>query len=357
MDKQIDFLEVLKEKKEPVWQEIKSYLDQLNEFPEYCQIPDKYSDLADFHQKITAEYCVRKGKYVRPALVLLTASAMACPEEKAIRTAAAMEISENWILNHDDIEDDSVKRRGKPCLHHQIGDALAINAGDALHLLMWQVIGENEEIVGREKAKRIYDEFNVMLQRTAFGQTLDIKWIERNQFNLKKEDVLFIAESKTGYYSIGGPMRLGAILGGANEEQLNHLYEFGKLTGYCYQIQDDLLDLTSTFGGRKELVGNDIYESKRTIMLIHLLNNISKIDKEELVEIMNKIREEKTQEEVDWVIQKMGENGSIQHGRELVAKYADEAEEYFKSNLGFLKEEPARSQIYSFLKFLKNRKY
>lgn len=351
------FIKVLDKKRPLVYKEIKKYLDQLLDFPDFCHIPEKYSNLAKFHYQITGDYCFRQGKYVRPTLVLLSASAMGYPEEKTIRTAAAMEISENWILNHDDIEDNSLKRRGEPCLHQQVGEALAINAGDALHILMWKVLGDNQKVVGAQKAKKIYNEFCLMLTRTAFGQTADIQWIKSNKFDLDEKDVLFIAESKTGYYSIAGPMRLGAILAGASDEQLKKLYNFGKLTGYCYQIQDDLLDLISDFQGRKKIVGNDIFEGKRTVVLCHLFSNIKNQDKEKLINILNKPREEKTQDEVDWIIDKMNQYGSLDYSRRLVKRYADQADDYFEEELTFLANQPARDQIKSFITFLKTRQY
>lgn len=94
----VDFKKVLEEKKRVVWKEIKNYLDSLIDFPDYCRIPSQYKPLTRFHQKLVSEYPSRKGKYVRPTLVLLVASAMDFPEEKAIRTAAAMQVSEDWIL-------------------------------------------------------------------------------------------------------------------------------------------------------------------------------------------------------------------------------------------------------------------
>jgi geranylgeranyl diphosphate synthase type II len=95
---------------------------------------------SDFHYQITSDYSFRQGKYLRPSLLLMTAGSLGLDIQKAIPTAAAMQISEDWILNHDDIEDDSQERRGLPSLHHQIGTPLAINAGDALHALNWQLI-------------------------------------------------------------------------------------------------------------------------------------------------------------------------------------------------------------------------
>nr|MBU1329009.1 polyprenyl synthetase family protein [Candidatus Omnitrophota bacterium] len=221
----IDFLEVLKQKRNLVWPEIKNYLDRFIDFPEFCQIPLRYKNMVDFHRKIVAEYPERKGKYIRPALVLLTASAMGFPEKKAIKTATAMQVSEDWILNHDDIEDDSLVRRGKPALHRVYGKELAINAGDGLHVIMWRILRDNEKLVGIEKTLKIIDEFLVMLDRTVLGQTVELKWIQENETNLNNEDILFILESKTVYYTIAGPMRLGAILAGANKEEMDKLYQ------------------------------------------------------------------------------------------------------------------------------------
>ena len=106
---EIKFEEVLAEKRDMVWPVIKRYLDDLIRFPDFCTVSSKYTPMAKFHQKMVAEYPERKGKYLRPTLVLLTASAMGFSEEKATRTAAAMQVSEEWILMHDDIEDNLVQ--------------------------------------------------------------------------------------------------------------------------------------------------------------------------------------------------------------------------------------------------------
>ncbi|MGB9706515.1 MAG: polyprenyl synthetase family protein [Microgenomates group bacterium] len=353
----VDFLEVLEEKKKIVWQEIKTYLEDLTSFPSYCRIPSKYQSLACFHQKITSEYPERKGKYIRPTLVLLTAQAMGLPEAKAVRTAAAMQVSEDWILGHDDIEDDSLERRGKPCLHRLYGIPLAINAGDALHILMWKILWDNRKILGEEKAAEIAEEFYRMLTRTALGQTVEIRWTQENKLDLTDGDVLFILESKTAYYTIAGPMRLGAILAGASEKQLKAIYEFGKPLGWCFQIRDDILDLTSDFAGLKKQTGNDIYEGKRTVMLAHLFRTASAGDRKKLISIMAKKREEKTKEEVNWVIGLMKKYGSLEYGQKLAEKFAAQAEEIFEKKLGFLKHQPARSQLKAGINFILKRKY
>jgi len=353
----IEFIQLLSEKGEIVFKEINSYLKDLNNFPKFCKIPKKYSSIADFHSQIVSDYPQRKGKYIRPTLVLLTACAMGFPEKKAIKTASAMQVSEDWILNHDDIEDNSLERRGKPALHKLYGTELAINAGDALHILMWKILLDNLGILGNFRGVRIMEEFNMMLSRTVLGQTVEIKWTQDNRMDLIDEDILFISESKTGYYSIAGPMRLGAILGGATKAQLEKIYNFGKVLGQCFQIVDDLLDLTSDFAGMKKQMGNDIYEGKRTIMLAHLLREVGPKDKDKVFNIMKKRREEKSEEEVLWIIEKMKEYGSLEYSQKLAEKLAQEATLIFDKDLKFLDHEPARSQIKAGIEFILNRKH
>jgi len=353
----VDFLQVLAQKKELVWPEIKTYLDLLIDFPPYCRPPTRYRSLVRFHQKIVAEYPCRQGKYLRPALVLLTAQAMGFSQKKAIKTAAAMQTSEDWILGHDDIEDDSLERRGKPTLHQLYGQELAINAGDGLHILMWKILRDNFSVVGQKKALAIIDEFYQMLNRTVLGQTVEIKWALENRLDLVDKDVLFIIESKTSYYSIAGPMRLGAILAGASQKQLDSIYEFGLFLGRAFQIKDDLLDLTSDFAGLKKQMGNDIYEGKRTIMLMHLVRTIKGEEKKRLLAIMKKKRVEKSASEAKWVIKMMHKHGSLDYGQELAEKLIINTKQIFEKKLSFLSRQPARNQLKAGIDFILERKH
>ncbi len=353
----LSFPEVLAAKKAIVWPEIEKYLAGLVRLPSYCQIPQKYSSLASFHQKITAEYPRRQGKYLRPTLVLLTAAAMGFPQEKALKTAAAMQVSEDWLLGHDDVEDNSQERRGQPALHRLYGIELAINAGDALHILMWRILADNFSLLGQKKALAIEEEFYQMLNRTALGQTVEIKWARENRLDLTDEDIFFILDGKTSYYTIAGPMRLGAILANGSQKQLVFLYQFGQILGRAFQIRDDLLDLTSDFAGLKKQTGNDIYEGKRTIMLAHLLRSAKGRDRQKLLKVLAKKREEKSEEEVLWVIKAMEKYGSLSYGEKLAQKLAQKAGEFFGKNLGFLKKEPARSQIKAGIDFMVERRY
>lgn len=350
-----NFTDVLNYYRNLLWPYLETNLNQIKDYPEFCCLSSKYQSILDFHFTMVSDYPRRKGKYLRPTLLMLTAQSLGFDLNKSLPTAAAMQISEDWILNHDDIEDQSEERRGLPAIQKIYGDHLALNAGDALHILMWQVLSQNFSLLDKNIAEQIHQEFFTMLNRTILGQTIEIKWIEDHRYDLKIDDVLLIAESKTCYYTISGPMRLGAILAGASKNQLNSIYKFGLSLGKSFQIIDDLLDLTSDFSGQKKQQGNDIYEGKRTIILIHLLENIDSQNKIKLIEILNKPRTEKTAAEVAWVIDQIKTYGSLDFARQLADDYSRQARQIFDNELTFLSNEPFRSHLSACIDFITTR--
>lgn len=351
-----DFRDILAEKKELIWKEYQKYLPGKTESPYKLDDIAKYETEDQYFWETISDYPKRQGKYVRGALIMLVCEAMGIQPEKAVLTAAAMQASEDWILIHDDLEDGSLERRGKPALHKIHSMAQTINAGDALHIIMWKMLRDNEKVLGNEKTFRIMDEMNRMLMRTTLGQSVEIKWIEDNKLDLSDEDIYFVIGGKTTYYTICGPLRLGGIIAGLDNKQMETLFEFGTPLGRCFQIRDDLLDLTSDFEGLKKQVGNDVYEGKRTLMLIHLLRNASKADSKKIKEILEKTREKKTEEEVKYIIDKMHEYGSIKYGEQKAEELKNQAMEAFEQKLGFLDKEPGRSKLKAGIDFILNRK-
>lgn len=354
--KEIDFEKILRQKRSIVSKEIGKYLNSSFK-PLIKKYSKGYPDLMDFHLNLVSEYPLRQGKYLRPSLVLLACQAMGQSEKKAIKTAAAMQISEDWLLIHDDWEDGSKERRGKPTLHRLYSPELAVNAGDALHMLMWKVLYDNIDFLGIELTTKLINEFYQMLTRAALGQTVEIKWTQENKLDLTDNDWFFIADGKTSYYTIAGPMRLGAIIAGANNSQLDILFKFGNYLGRCFQIVDDILDVTSDFRGLKKQQGNDVYEGKRTIMLSHLLRNASSNDKKRLKMILAKSRDKKTERDVLWVINRMQHYRSIEYAKSVAKKLANKSNEMFEKELKFLKSEPARSQLKAGINFILQRDF
>ena len=286
---------------------------------------DRYKPLFDEHWDIITDYPSRRGKYLRPALVMLMAEAMSGSSEKAVYTATAMQMSEDWILIHDDWEDGSLERRGKPALHRLVSSEISVNAGDTLHECMHRVLSENFRLLDVALACRVQHEFFLMLGRTTFGQYAEIKWTQDNKQDMSDDDVLFTVSGKTVYYTVAGPLRLGAILAGATDEQLQRIYAFSYPLGLCFQIRDDVLDLTGDFEGQKKQSLNDIYEGKRTLILLHLLRHCADGERQHVEAILGKPREQKTAEEVQYIRDLMDTYGSIRFAESRAEAYARDA--------------------------------
>lgn len=348
--------ETLEKTKKLVWPEIEKYLTP-QIYPDEFKIPTQYKgDVKKAYWDPLRDYPERKGKYIRATIIRLVAECLGVKDREIINTAAAMQISEDWLLIHDDWEDNSILRRGKPALHRIFGDKLAVNAGDALHMIMWKILLDNSKLLDKEKSIRLLNEFYTMLSRTALGQAVEIFWMQENKDKIIDDDWYFIADGKTSYYTMAGPARLGGINGNANPQQIKALTEFGFNLGRCFQLVDDLLDLTSNFSGLKEQA-NDIYEGKRTLILGHLSRNLSKLNCKKLNQILVKSRDEKTKKEVSWVLEKMKETGSIDYGWKIAEKFKKKALEIFDKDLGFLSKEPARTELKELIDFILERKY
>jgi geranylgeranyl diphosphate synthase type II len=350
----INFVDVLKEKRDQVWKEIETYLPGRSDTAYQNDLLERYRDLDKFHWQLIKEYPERKGKYVRPALVLLSCEAMGGNPEKAMKTAAAMQTSEDWILIHDDWEDGSEERRNKPCLHRMYTPELAINAGDTLHVIMWKILEDNNKLVGPQKTFEIIDEFYKMLMRTTLGQTVEIKWTQDNRMDMSDDDVYFILDGKTVYYTIAGPLRLGAIVAGATKQQLDEIFRLGVPLGRAFQIRDDLLNLIGDREKYGKEIGGDILEGKRTVMLVHLLRTSDAADKKRVMDVLNKPRVEKGAEEVGLVIDLMNKYGSIDYGKKKAEEFAGQALAVF-DKMNFYKPGTARDALREGIKFMVTR--
>lgn len=229
---------------------------------------------ARYLYNLVRDYPSRSGKGIRPALLLATCQAFGGSLGEALGPAVAIELAHNAFLVHDDIEDGSRQRRGRPTLHHLHGTPMAVNAGDALAVLALQPLRDGTPLSTR-LSRRVSDEFLEMLTHTIEGQATELGWRADNVVDLEPSDYLELIAQKTCWYTTVWPLRVGALIGSAGTAPLEALTRFGFYLGAAFQIRDDLLNLVGSadqYG--KELLG-DIREGKRTLMLIHLLDTAS----------------------------------------------------------------------------------
>lgn len=350
------FLDVLAAKRRTLWPVVESYLDEVWA-PAIADYGADHPELAELHQRLVTEYPRRQGKYLRAALLLLTCEALGGDPRLALPSAAAIQLSEDWLLIHDDCEDGSPRRRGAKALQRLYGCQLAINAGDALHLLMWRVLQDNFRLMPPELAQAVLREFYELLTRTAFGQTVELQWTRQRRQDLSEADWFFLADNKTAHYTVAGPMRIGALIAGADQAQLAAIQRFGLLLGKGFQIIDDLLDLVSDFDGLKGPNGGDIVEGKQTLMLIHVLNAVRGRDREVLSAILAKPRSRRNRRDVRAVLELMRAYGSLDYARGVALELAAAATRVFDTELRFLAQEPARAHLRSSIRFIVERRF
>jgi geranylgeranyl diphosphate synthase type II len=265
---------------------------------------------------LIVDYPRRGGKMLRSSLCIAHARAFGASLEKAVLTAAAIEMLHNGLLIHDDIQDASEERRGRPTLHALHGVPLALNAGDMLMLLSLRPLMDNVGEVGEWLALEVLKETEMMARESAEGQALELGWRDRNETSVSEADYLKMVLKKTAWFSTIYPARVGALIGSRGKVDPNIFMHFGFFLGAAFQIQDDLLNLTGDASYGKERNG-DLYEGKRTLMLIHARASSDPADRGFFDELLARPRERRGADDVTWMRAAIDRHGSIDHARKV----------------------------------------
>ena len=302
------------------------------------------------------DYPSRQAKGMRPFLCVTTCRAAGGTEDDALLTAACIELFQNWILIHDDMEDGSELRRGEPALHRKYAEPLALNAGDALHARTWEALLKNKGPLGLEKAFAVMKEFSRMVNETTEGQHMELGWVSSKRWDLNEKDYYEMCTRKTSWYTIASPCRLGAIVAGASPSLLEDLKEFGTKLGVAFQIQDDTLNLVGDEKKYGKAKSDDILEGKRTLILLHLLGSSSQSERDKVISIMNKDREKKTGADVSYVLSLMEKHDAVGFARKRANELMKEAIAILEG-IGWQGDREAAGLLSSFARFAVEREW
>lgn len=340
-----NFLAELDLVKGEVWEELKKYLIQRE--------PKE-------HYQAVSEYPMRQGKYFRPALVIFSTELFGGNREEAMLTSVAMQLSEEWLLVHDDFMDKSEERRStkeacKPSLNKLYGNEIAVNAGDALHALMWKALGDNVQKIGSERGWRIFSKMNDIILRTLEGQFIDVDWIRKNKIAISEEDYFGLIDIKAGYYTVTGPLQLGAIVAGLPDGEIDMIKDWGIPFGRAFQIWDDVMNLTASSSSQGKENAGDLMEGKRTLILLHLLKNCNEGEGAFIRSFYSKRREEKTESEKLGILRMMENYGSIEYAKGLAKKYSATALEIFDRQMAHSEKESMKNIIRKGIRFVADR--
>ena len=290
------------------------------------------------------DYPDRGGKMMRPSLCIAAARAFGASIDDAVGSAVAIELLHNALLIHDDIEDESEERRGRPALNVLHGVPLALNVGDALALASLRPLVENIDRIGPRLAGAVFAETERMAWETVEGQAMELGWRRDNSADVGDTDYLTMVLKKTCWLATIHPLRVGALIATRGAADLDPLIRFGFLLGAAFQIQDDILNLEpdATYG--KELDG-DLYEGKRTLMLIHVARCMDEAERRRLAAFLALDRRARAPSEVAWIRDLMERHGSIARARGVAHGLAGAALCEFNAVFGALPDSRDKSFI------------
>jgi geranylgeranyl pyrophosphate synthase len=291
----MDIEELLREKAPLINKAVEKYIPRV--FSKNAVLfklsPPRYSYNLETLNKAIAdpvwEFLDRGGKRWRPTMFLLVCEALGRKAEDYVDFSIIPEVVHNGTLMIDDIEDGSEYRRGKPCTYKIYGLDIAVNAGNAMYYLPLLPLIEKREKLSSEKTSRIYDVYAQEMINLSLGQAMDIAWHRglADADNIGEEDYLQMCAYKTGTLARMSA-KIAGVLADAKDEFVEKLGLFAENVGVAFQIQDDVLDLTSNeFAEKKGGRGQDITEGKRSLIVIHTLKVAKTVDKRRLVAILN----------------------------------------------------------------------
>jgi len=206
------------------------------------------------------------GKRIRPLMLLLCTSAILGGDWKnALPAAAAVELVHNFSLVHDDIQDNSEKRRGRPTTWVKWGMPMAINAGDALFVISNQAIIDLKETHPAEVVVRAAQILHNTCLDLTRGQFLDMSYEERTDLGV--DDYWPMVAGKTAAL-LSACCHIGALLGSADDAQQEAYRSFGHYLGLAFQAQDDILGIWGDEALTGKSAASDLIEGKKSLPVL-----------------------------------------------------------------------------------------
>lgn len=260
------------------------------------------------------------GKRLRPALLLLSAGYAGYHGPGAVRLSAVVELIHSATLVHDDVIDGADTRRGRPSANSRWGNHRSVLAGDWLYMQAFQLaLGERNF--------KILDILIELTQNMVEGELLQLATL--GHMDLSETDALELSSRKTACL-FSGCARLGAVLGGLDDEGEQALADYGRFAGLAFQLVDDLLDFTASVERLGKPVLSDLKEGKVTLPLIYALDN----GHSEARRLVAKVLEEGgfTSVRPEEITQLVRESGALDRARQLARDYAVRAKACLNGN-------------------------
>ncbi|MFP4042220.1 MAG: polyprenyl synthetase family protein [Bacteroidales bacterium] len=280
----------------------------------------------------------RKGKQMRPMFVFLTAKLTGNTNDSSFTAASLIELLHTATLIHDDVVDESYKRRGFFSLNALWKSKVSILIGDYL-------LSRGLLLAVREKQFEMLEIVSDAVKAMSEGELLQIK--KSRKIFITEEEYFEIISKKTASL-IASCTACGAKSANANPETINTMKKFGETVGLAFQIKDDILDYQNK-GGIGKPTGNDVKEKKVTLPLINALQNTDDKTRRKIKQVFSK--KHKNKKEVQAIIKFVSENNGILFAKEKMEQLKNEALEMLEP----FKERDSYDSLKQLVDFTVNR--
>ncbi len=252
---------------------IAPYLERASEVIYGSLMP---SDSAGEMAPLLDHFRAHSGKMIRPGLVLLGGACLGSVTDEHVRVAAMVEMIHDATLLHDDVMDEGRTRRGVPTVNHLWGNESAVLLGDFVLSRVFQMTAELDPPI----AKAIAD----TAVRVCLGELRQAS--QRWNWQLTEQEYISIISDKSASF-FSGCCRMGGLLAEAATAQIDALDRFGLCTGIAFQIVDDLLDISGDEAQTGKTPQCDLYKSKLTLAVIHLLASVDTAEREDVYALLH----------------------------------------------------------------------
>lgn len=242
----------------------------------------------------------KRGKLVRPTLVFLSARLFGTISQSVFDVALALELLHTASLIHDDVVDESDRRRGQASVNALMTNQIAVLVGDFL-------LSRALHHAAQTGDAKVVDVVANLGQLLADGELLQLANLD--EVKLDESSYYMVIRKKTAsLFAVAA--QLGVLTSGGSEEDAERMRRFGHLVGTCFQLKDDIFDYDTKNDVGKP-AGNDMKEGKLTLPVIHVVN---KTNNEEMLSKALKVRRgEASQQEIDELVGFTIENGGIEY--------------------------------------------
>ncbi len=257
------------------------------------------------------------GKRYRAILPRLVGEAIGNAHDGHYTLGSSIEIIHNFTLVHDDIMDQDPIRRGLNAVHVEYDDATAINAGDAMLAVGFEILADSEDI-SPENLKFLVQSIGEMVRRVAEGQQEDFDF-EKRDYVSEEEYIAMIAGKTSAMFETCA--ETGAKLAGADSKTVEEMADWGLKLGLCFQLMDDLIDITGDTETLGKPAGSDVVQGKKTLIAIHALDSGNDLP------TFSKVygQGECSDEDLERAVEELRNNGSIEYAMDRAMRYHSEA--------------------------------